>query len=350
LQAAIAAHERAVELRVAGRFALAEPACRRALAGYQASEGGRHPDVANALVELGVILEARDRPREAARCHRRALAILGRPTELDLVRLALHAKIALAGLDRGRGALAAADVGLRGALAEARRRLPPRDPLIASVLNNLGVLRKAQGRYGEALAYYRRALPLASTRDRQARATLHHNLGGIEHARGNYAQAEPHARRSVELRTAALEPGHPAVAADLAALAAIVEARGRFDEAAALYARALAIFRGKLGRGSLELGLGLASLAALEQQRGRLSRARRLYARALAILERLLGKHHTDVAMTVNNLAVLERDDGRNARARALFRRARASFERTLGARHPHTRLARDNHRAVRAR
>lgn len=339
-------------MRAAGRFALAERACRRALRGYEASEGRRHPDVANALVELAVILEARDRPGEAAVCQRRALAILRpileRPIrDLDLLRLALQARIGLAGLDRARGALAAADRGYASALGEARRRLPPRDPLIASLLNNLGVLRKAQGRYPEALAFYRRALPLVARGDREARATLQHNLGGIEHARGRYAQAEPYARRSVALRTASRGPDHPAVAADLAALAAIVEARGGFDEAAALYKRALAVFRRKLGDSSLEVGLGLASLAALEQQRGRLIRARPLYARSLAILEPHLGKDHPDVAMTVNNLAVLERDDGRLAAARAGFRRALRSFQRMLGTRHPHTRLARQNLRAV---
>ncbi|HEY5090144.1 MAG TPA: tetratricopeptide repeat protein, partial [Polyangia bacterium] len=222
-------------MRISGRFAPAERACRRALAGYVAGEGARHPDVANALCELGVILEARDRPREAAACHRRALAILrpivksppGRANDdLDLLRLTLQARMALAGLDRARGSLAAADRGYREALAEAQRRLPPRDPLIGSLLNNLGVLRKAQGRYPEALAFYRRALPLVPRGDREARATLEHNLGGSEHARGRYVQAEPHARRSVALRSAALGPHHPAVAADLAALAAIVEARG----------------------------------------------------------------------------------------------------------------------------
>ena len=100
------------------------------------------------------------------------------------------------------------------------------------MLNDLGVLRKAQGRYADAIAFYRRALPLVPRSDRDARATLAHNLGGIEHARGNYARAEPHARRSVRLRTALHGADHPTVAADVAALAAIVEARGRLPEAA----------------------------------------------------------------------------------------------------------------------
>jgi len=346
----VAAHERAVVARAAGRFGAAERDARRALAGYRAAEGPRHPDVANALVELAAALEARDRPDEAAHALQRALGILRPPTDdLDVVRLGLQARLALSGLDRRRGAYAAADRGARAALAEAQRQLPRRDPLIAATLNNLGVLRKAEGRYAEAVAYYRRTAPLLPRGDRLARATLEHNLGGIAHARGRLAEAEPHARRAVALREAVLGARHPAWAADVAALAAVVESRGRLDEAARLYRRSQAVFRRVLGPRSLEHALGMAGLAAVEQQRGARARARALYARAIPSLARLLGPHHPDVALTVNNLAVLEREAGRLARAEALFRRAAASFGRTLGPRHPHRILAGENLRAVSA-
>jgi len=346
---AIRQHEKAIALRAEGRFAAAERACRAAITGYQAIEGPRHVDVANALVELGLVLEARDRLREAAQCQRRALRILllDRSGDPDIARLIVRARTALGGIDRTLGAYAAADRGYRTALAEIQRHFGPRDRYIAGVFNDLGVLRKAQGRYDEALAFYRRALPLVPRGDRHALATLAHNLGGIEHARGNYARAEPHARRSVRLRTALVGAAHPAVAADVAALAAIVEARGRLPEAAKLYRRALAVFERLLGPASLEVGLNLACLAAVEQRRQRPARARALYRRALAIQERVLGRHHADVAMTVNNLAVLERDEGNLGQSAALFQRALDSFVRAVGARHPNAVLARSNRRAI---
>jgi tetratricopeptide (TPR) repeat protein len=347
LDAAIAAHERAIALRLAGRPALAERACRAALAGYRASEGPRHPDVANALHELGLILEVRDRLKAARRCQAEAVVIASRSRDPEVVRLVLMARLARAGLDRALGDYGAAARGLGALVADIPERLGPRDPLLASALNALGVLRKAQGRYAEALACYRRALRLIRRGDRAARATLEHNLGGSEHARGRYAAAEPHARRSVALRTAALGPDHPEVAADVAALAAIVEGRGRLAEAAALYRRALGVFRRRLGPRSLEVGLGLASLATVEQRAGRLARARALYRRALSIQSAVLGPRHADVAMTVNNLAVLEREAGDDARAAALFRRAHAAFRSAVGPRHPHTRLAAANLSAV---
>ncbi len=350
LAQAVAAHERAIACRAAGRFAEAERACRRAVDGYRRAEGARSPDLANALVELGRVLEARDRLAPAVQCHRRALAILAHaPRHPDFTRLAIQTRLALAGVLRTRGDLTEADRLNRAALAAARR-LGPRDPLVATALNNLGVLRKAQGRYAEAAACYRRAAPLLSRGDREARATLHHNLGGIAHAQGRLAQAEPHARRAVVLREAALGPGHPSVAADVAALAAVVESRGRLAEAAQLYRRAARTFARRLGARSLESGLALAGLAAVEQQRGRTAAARALYRRSIPILERQLGRHHADVALTVNNLAVLEQEAGRLRPAANLFRRAAASLARAVGAHHPHSRLARNNLKTIEMR
>ncbi len=350
LARAVAAHERAIAWRAAGRFADAERACRRAADGYARAEGPRSPDLANALVELGRVLEARDRLADAAACHRRALAILARaPRHSDFTRLAIEARLALAGVQRTRGALAEADRLSRAALAAARG-LGPRDPLMATALNNLGVLRKAQGRYAEALACYRRAAPLLSRADREARATLHHNLGGIAHAQGRLAQAEPHARRAVVLREAALGPHHPSVAADVAALAAVVESRGQLARAAQLYRRSAAVFRRRLGAGSLEAGLTLAGLAGVEQQRGRTAAARPLYRQAIRILERKLGAGHADVALTVNNLAVLEQSAGRLPQAAGLFRRAASALARAVGPAHPHSRLARNNLKTIEMR
>src|SRR6476620_10697712 len=55
-----------------------------------------------------------------------------------------------------------------------------------------------------------------------------HNLAGLDHARGRYAEAEPVARRGLEIRHRSGDSG--GVAADAAALAAILEALGRGEE------------------------------------------------------------------------------------------------------------------------
>jgi tetratricopeptide (TPR) repeat protein len=359
LTLAMAAHQRAIALRAETRLPQAERACRRALALYTHAEGSNSPDVANVTFELGQILEARDQVLPARRAYRRARAILGSPrggknADRDVARLSIQALACVASIDRQRGAYAAAERGLLAALAETRRIFGPRDLDVAGLLNNLGVLRKYQGRFDEAVVFYRRALPMLKadgrrSADRNALATLYHNLGGIEHARGRYAAGEPHARRSVKLREAQMGPQHVTVAADLAALAAIVEGRGRLAEAAALYQRALTIFRRKLGPRSAEVALDLAGLASVRQAQGRVAEGRRLYARALVLQEKVFGRNHPEVAMTLNNLAALERNQGRLARAHALYARAWRTYRAVVGDRHRSTRLCLANLRTVEA-
>jgi tetratricopeptide (TPR) repeat protein len=101
---------------------------------------------------------------------------------------------------------------------------------VVGILNNLGVLYKYTGQFAEARRLYRRALEIMETvlgPDDSAVATLYHNLGGLEHACGRHAEGEPLARRSVEIRQKALGPDSVEVAADLAALAALLDGRVR---------------------------------------------------------------------------------------------------------------------------
>ncbi|HET6150325.1 MAG TPA: tetratricopeptide repeat protein [Polyangia bacterium] len=354
LARAIQRHQQAIAARTDGRFGEAARAARAASALYAAAEGPRHPDVAHVLVELGQIEEARDRLPGARRCYQRALALLGasgraRSLDPDVGRLRVQAGILFAGAERGLGRFAAADRAYQRTFVDARRWLDGRDPDRGGLLNNWGMLRKYQGRFPEAIRFYRRALRIArANRDREALANLYHNLGGVEHARGRFAAGVPHARRSVALREAIHGRDAVAVAADLAALAALVDGTGRLAEAAVLYGRALAVFRKRLGPRSSEVGLTLAGLADVRQKQGRAATAERIYRQSLSILERILGRDHPDVALTVHNLAHARRAAGDLRAAEPLYARALRAFQRALGPRHPHTRACRAAHEEVR--
>jgi tetratricopeptide (TPR) repeat protein len=344
LRQAIVCHERAIAAREARRLPAAERDASRAAELYARAEGPRHPDVANALVDLGQIRELRDDLAGAADALRRARAILARGRLLDdpeIAQLSIRAGRFLGSVQRAQADHVGADRTLARVLRESTRRLGARDLETGAVLNDLGVLRKYQGRFGEAAAFYRRARAIvdrSAERRGQAAATLYHNLGGLEHSRGRHARGEPHARRSVELRTALLGADHPMVAADVAALAALVDGQGRLAEAARLYQRALRIFRGQLGAGSSEVAVNLCALGGVRQAQGRLADGEKLIRAALAIQEKLFGAGHPETAMTANNLGILLATRGSAAEARALCARAHAIFRRTLGARHPHTR------------
>lgn len=220
---------------------------------------------------------------------------------------------------------------------------------VATLLNNLGVVCKYLGRYREAGRHYRRALRILAKLGASPTtlASLYHNLGGLEHARGRFARGEPWARTSVALRERELGPRHPEVAADLAALAALLVGQGKCDEAERLYRRALTIFRRVYGLNHYEVAVTLNNLAAIAQAQGDLSRSLRLYRRALALKERLLGEAHPDIGITCNNLATLHKVRGELSLAVPLYQRALDIFETALGRMHPHTNTCRENLRRV---
>lgn len=153
--------------------------------------------------------------------------------------------------------------------------------------------------------------------------------------RARPARASTYARKSVEIREQALGPDHPAVAADVAALAAILEGKGEYDAAEALYRRAVAVFERVYGPDHYELAVNCNNLGVLAAARDDLAGAERLYDRALGIKERLLGSDHPDTAMTLHNLGALRASQGRVREAGELLRRALAVFEATLAPGHP---------------
>ena len=341
IESAVRLHGEALEALDRAEFARAATLATKALALFERESGPDHPDVANVLNCLAHASEGTAEYARALAYARRSVEISSRlratPADPDLDRLCVQSLATLGNMERILARYADAEQHLHQALQLARSTLGEEDEDVVSALNSLGVLFKYTGRFDEAAALYGGAIAVveAGRKDEATLATLCHNLGGLEHARGEYARAEPPARRAVELRERALGPDHPSVAADLAALAAVVEARGRHAEAEAMYVRALAIFERVYGPVHYEIAVTLNNVAGIREAAGRPEEAEALYRRALSIKEALLGADHPDVAMTLNNLALLLASIGRGAEATLLYARALATFAAHLDRGHP---------------
>jgi tetratricopeptide (TPR) repeat protein len=312
-----------------------------ALAIFEAESGPTHPDVANVLNCIARIHVERADYAAAESCCRRASDIMREVRTLasgdDIDRLTVQCLTGLGDIRRMLGQYGDAEAPLQEAIAMGEAALGKDDEDVVTAVNSLAVLFKYSGRFDESAALYARALAAteAAGAGDDALATLLHNIGGLEHARGNFAAGEPAARRSVELRERALGPDHPAVAADLAALAAIVDGQGRHDDAEAMYVRALETFERVYGPDHYEVAVNLNNLAGVRHAQGRAGDAEALYRRALEIKERLLGADHPDVGLSLNNLGLLLDDAGRPQEAEAAFARALAIFEARLEVGHP---------------
>jgi tetratricopeptide (TPR) repeat protein len=112
-----------------------------------------------------------------------------------------------------------------------------------------------------------------------------------------------------------------ALAADQAALAAILADAGRSAEAEAKYLSALRVFRRRLGSRHYETGATLANLGAVYSKMGKLDDAENALRHGVTILEGALGRNHPRIAGALNNLAVVCARRGKTREAAALYQR-----------------------------
>lgn len=108
----------------------------------------------------------------------------------DDARLAFGVQAALGSLRRAQGRYAEAVPLLRAALALAAHGTPYE---VAATLTELGVTFKYSGNFAEAEPLYRHALELLTDvlgQQHPDLATLHHNIGGLANARGDLRAAE----------------------------------------------------------------------------------------------------------------------------------------------------------------
>ena len=256
VEKAVQLHGDALRAMADGAAGRAQALATEALDIFEAESGAFHPDVANVLNCLVHIHEQTAAYAAAEASATRSVDIMRRVRTQaggeDIDRLFVQSLTGLGDVMRIRGRYDEAEPCLREAIAIGEASLGGEDEDVVTAVNSLAVLFKYNGRFDDAAALYARALWAAEAgANDESLATLLHNIGGLEHARGNYAAGEAPARRSVELRERALGPDHPHVAADLAALAAIVDGQGRHDEAEGMSRAGARNFRADLRPGSL---------------------------------------------------------------------------------------------------
>jgi serine/threonine-protein kinase len=322
-----------------GRLEEAEPLLEEALS-TRKKVLGRHPEVAESLLDLGKLLTVKGDFTSAEALLREALALQQELFGAE----ALETSEAL--YRRGQLFLAKGDYGeaedlLRRCLGIRRRLLSATDLRLARCVRGLGwvLLRKAD--YAGAEAFFREDLSIArrsSPPGGAETAVALHGLASVLLMKGDLAGAEPLFRESLSIRRALLGGEHTAVADSLGNLAIVRAERGFLDEAIDLDREALAIFKKVLGEQSQEVASMSKNLAADLGRAGRLREARELLETTLALHRRIWkdGKHE-DIADDLDNLGHVLLLEGRLGEAETHFRRGLEISRAVLGADHPST-------------
>jgi threonine/homoserine/homoserine lactone efflux protein/Flp pilus assembly protein TadD len=155
-------------------------------------------------------------------------------------------------------------------------------------------------------------------------ATTLNELGLLYRAQHRYMEAELALRRAATIWEQARGPERVYAATALNNLAVLYHLQRRDNEAEVLFKRALEVEKQTLGAGHPQFAASLTNLAVLHYDRGEYAKAEELYRLALSTQERALGLHHPDLLATLEDYAKVLRKLGRSAEASQIGARAKA--------------------------
>jgi serine/threonine-protein kinase len=284
LEVALSLESRGALLYEAGEYAAAEPVLRRRLALHRTLEIGTHTNVPAAENDLAAVLRNLGQLDEAESLHRDALARRRADGPRSLPVAESLNNLAGIALDRGRPAEA---VELLTESLEIRRAiLGPAHALAAQTLSNLagacyhtGDHAQGRRRFEEAEAELR-ALGRPGEQDL---AYVLSSLSGIDMAEGDLGSAEARLGEALEIRSARLPAGHPALIRSLERRAELLDQLERFDESDAAWEDVLCARRETLGPEHPELARTLRKHAVFLVRVNRLEQARDEFAESIAI-------------------------------------------------------------------
>jgi CHAT domain-containing protein/Tfp pilus assembly protein PilF len=345
LREARALIERVVELYRQGKLGEALPLARRSVALCHQLLGDGHQDTAEALNNLGGLLQSQGNYAEARRCYEQALAVVQRVFGTDHPNTAKDLNN-LGRLLHDLGDYTAARPYLEQALAVFRRVLGEGDPNTALALNNLGGLLQDQGDYAAARTYFERALTLL----RRVRGEGHpetaralHNLGYALYVQGDYTAARPYLEQALAVFRKTVGDNHPDTARAQNTLGFLLYAQKDYAAARQSVEQALAVSRRVLGENHPQVAESLNFLGFVLWAQRDEAAARRCLEQAVAINQRVLGEEHPRTAVARNNLSFLHYAQGDFAGAQRLFQQAAALDRKVFGDRNPELAIALGN-------
>jgi CHAT domain-containing protein/Tfp pilus assembly protein PilF len=367
--------KQAVQLRSQGKLPEAIQAAEAMLALEREVLGETSEDAIGSLELLARLHQDREDWAAARKVRKEALKLLSTTLPKDHwqvvdARWALDNIDSLAKLsDRDRRRLREAnglirqveDLYARGkysdAVGPARQTLTIREALLGAChpdvsqsLDALGRLALAQANYGDALAYFQRALQMNQALHPRERYPQGHprmtitmnNLASVLYAQGDYGAARGYYQRALEMNQA-LYPkeryprGHAGLASELANMGLLLQALGNEEEARGYLQRALEMHQSlypkeQYPQGHAELATDLSNMGFLLQAQVNYGEARVYLQRALEMFQTLYPKErypqgHPRLARSVLNLGHLLQAQGNYVEARVYLEQAVEMFQ-----------------------
>ena len=206
------------------------------------------------------------------------------------------------------------------------------------IYHQLGLMKKEQEQYLEAIAYYKKSIEIEEKqipRDDLSLAMSYNYICIVYDSMGDYLKALSFHEKALAIRQQSLPPTHPDLATSYNNIGLVYSKKGDYLKALSSHENALAIHQQSLSPIHSDLAMTYNNISIVYDNMGDYPRALSSYEKTLAIKQQSLPPTHPSLASTYNNMGLLHEDMGNYSKAHSCFKCAVDIAQHSLPAKHP---------------
>ncbi len=214
----------------------------------------------------------------------------------------------------------------------------PKDPRLARVLNNLGIIYRGTGRYRLAEPFMKESVEIAGMYfpKKQEYPMGMSNQGALLNDEGKYAESEQVYRKALHVwKDNIKKESDSKLASIYNGLARSLREQGKLDEAETTAQKALAMKEKESGKNSLDTAQVLENLGKIAQKKGQFDQSQKYFESALEIDRKAFGERHPDVASDECGIGRLYLEVGKLKEAKTFLQQSLATRKHFFKAEHP---------------
>jgi tetratricopeptide (TPR) repeat protein len=216
----------------------------------------------------------------------------------------------------------------------------------AYIYNQLGWLKRDQGAYKEAAAFYEQSLEIyrriLPEGDLSLSAT-YNNIAIVYNYMGEYSKALEFYEKSHKIYEKALPPNHPHLAISYGNIGLVYNDMGEYSKALEFYEKSHKIYEKALPPNHPSLAISYGNIGRVYQDMGEYSKALEFYEKSHQIKEKALPPNHPSLATSYNNVGKVYRNMKEYSKALDYFQKCLGIRQKTLPTKHPNLAITYSN-------
>jgi tetratricopeptide (TPR) repeat protein len=241
-------------------------------------------------------------------------------------------------IKRNQGDYKEALLSYQNALEVYQRTLPQDHPDVATLYNNIGQVYNNIGDYSKALGFYQTSLEIYQKTlpsDHPSLAIPYNNIGLVQKFMGDYSKALESHKKALEIEQNTLPSNHPSLATSYNNIGLVYKNMGEYTNALESHEKALEIEQKTLPSNHPSLAISYNNIGLLYDNMGEYSKALSFYEKTLEIYQKTFPSNHPVLATCYNNIGSVYKNMSEYSKALLFYQKTLEIEEKALPEKHP---------------